>query len=569
MRAHVPSPESSLVPAACTLLLAAALATGAAAQQPARPATPPAVAITPPADRQTAQRLDALKADVAREIDARAGLTARIIDQLYSYGELGFQEVETSRYLVRVLRDSGFAVEEGYAGIPTAFVASWGSGRPVISLGSDIDGLPQTSQWPAIPCRSPVVENAPGHGEGHNSGLAVNITAALALRAVMQRERLTGTIRLWPGVAEEIVGAKAYFVRAGMFRDVDLVLFNHVGSNLGTSWGDQDATGLVSVQFTFEGQSSHAAGAPWRGRSALDAVELMDIGWNFRREHLRLQQRSHYVITEGGDQPNVVPPRATVWYYLREMDYPRIRGMFALADTIARAAAQMSGTRLSSVRIIGSAWPQHFNRVIAETMQANIWRVGLPQWTETDQQFARAVQREVGVPDSGLAARPDSLRAPRRPEEFRGGGSDDIGDVSWTVPTVTLRYPSNIPNLPGHNWANGIAMATPLAHKGAVAGAKVVAMTVLDFALRPALVDSSWSYFRNVQTRTVQYQPLLRPEDRPAIEMNRDVMARFRPQMQRFYYDQARYGSYLEQLGLSYPTPKPEGGSCPVPAAAR
>ena len=545
-----------------TILLALVLLAHAAfAQRPTRRSAGRADSVQ--------SRLDAFKADVAREVDARQRLTQQIVDQVYSFGELGFQEVETSRYLVQMLRDSGFTVVEGVAGIPTAWVASWGSGRPVISLGSDIDDLPETSQWPAIACHSPMVEGAPGHGEGHNSGQAVNITAALAARAILQREHLSGTIRLWPGVAEEIVGTKAHFVRAGLFRDVDLVLFSHVAANLGVSWGDQDATGLISALFTFEGQSAHAAGAPWRGRSALDAVELMDVAWNFRREHLRLQQRSHYVIPEGGDQPNVVPPHASVWYYFREMDYPRIQGLFALGDTIARAAAMMTGTRLASVRILGSAWPQHFNRVIAETMYGNIQRVGLPQWSDADQTLARAVQREVGVPDSGLALRPDSLRAPVPEQARRGGGSDDIGDVSWTVPTVTLRYPSNIPNLPGHNWSNGIAMATPLAHKGATAGAKVMAMTVLDFVLRPALVDSAWSYFRNVQTRTVHYQPLIRPDDRPAVEMNAAVMARFRPAMRRWYFDPARHGSYLEQLGITYPTLRTADGSCPAaPAAA-
>jgi aminobenzoyl-glutamate utilization protein B len=546
-----------------TLALSALPASAALAQR--APARPAAAAARPVAQDP---RLERFKAEVAREIEARQPFTARIIDQLFSYGELGFQEVESSRFLVQLLRDSGFAVEQGIAGIPTAFLASWGSGRPVISLGSDIDGLPQTSQWPGIVCHAEMVPNAPGHGEGHNSGLAVDITAALAVRAVLQREHLPGTIRIWPGVAEEIVGAKAFYVREGMFRDVDLVLFNHVGNNLGTSWGDQDATGLVSVLFSFDGQSAHAAGAPWRGRSALDAVELMDVAWNFRREHLRLQQRSHYVITEGGDQPNVVPPHATVWYYLREMDYPHIQEMFAIADTIARAAAQMTGTRLAATRIIGAAWPQHFNRVIAQAMQVNIERVGLPAWTDADQAMARAVQRLVGEPDSGLAARVDSLRPPPRESERRGGGSDDIGDVSWTVPTVTLRYPSNVPNLPGHNWSNGIAMATPLAHKGATAGAKVLAMTMLDFFLQPALVDSAWGYFRTVQTRTVQYRPLLRPEDRPATWMNAEVMARMRPQMQRFYYDPARFGSYLEQLGVTYPQIPAAGAACPVPAAA-
>jgi aminobenzoyl-glutamate utilization protein B len=515
-------------------------------------------------------RLNALKADVAREVEARRHFTQQMVDQIFSFAELGFQETETSRYLVQVLRDSGFTVEEGVAGIPTAWVASWGSGRPVISLGSDIDDLPETSQWPGIACHSPMIEGAPGHGEGHNSGQAVNVTAALAARAVLQREHLPGTIRLWPGVAEEIVGAKAYYVRAGLFRDVDLVLFTHVGSNLGVSWGDQDATGLVSALFTFEGQSAHAAGAPWRGRSALDAVELMDVAWNFRREHLRLQQRSHYVIPEGGDQPNVVPPHASVWYYFREMDYPHIRALFALGDTIARAAAMMTGTRLASVRILGAAWPQHFNRVIAETMQGNIERVGLPRWSEADQTLAKAVQREVGVPDSGLATRLDSLRPPLPESARRGGGSDDIGDVSWSVPTVTLRFPSNIPNLPGHNWSNAITMATPIAHKGATAGAAVLAMTMLDFVLRPALVDSAWSYFRDVQTKTVRYEPLIRPEDKPATEMNAGVMARFRPAMRRWYYDPSRYATYLEQLGITYPTLRAADGSCPAaPAAAR
>ncbi len=527
--------------------LALAAAIPAAAQQP---------------NARAAERLERYKQEVAREIDARARFTQQLVDQIFSFGELGFRETMSSRFLVQVLRDSGFTVQEGFAGIPTAWVASWGSGRPVISLGSDIDGIPQASQWPAIACHSPMVEGGPGHGEGHNSGLAVNITAALAARAVMQRERIPGTIRIWPGVAEELVGTKAYFVREGMFRDVDLVLFSHVDSRFEVSWGDRDATGLVSVEYTFEGETAHAAGAPWRGRSALDAVELMNVGWNYRREHLRLQQRSHYVVTNGGDQPNVVPRRASVWYYFREMDEPHIRELWAIGDTIAQAAALMTGTRIANVRVLGSAWPQHFNRVIAEAMHANIQRVGLPAWSAQDQELARGLQRELGQPDSGLAVRLDSLRAPLRPDQRRGGGSDDIGDVSWNVPTVTLRFPSNIPGLPGHNWANAIAMATPIAHRGATAGAKAMAMTMLDFALRPELVDSAWAYFRQ-QTRTIRYTPLMRPEDRPAIEMNAGN-ERFRQPQSRFYYDPTRPGTYLEQLGIRYPTLRRADGSCPA-----
>jgi aminobenzoyl-glutamate utilization protein B len=511
---------------------------------------------------QQPARLAALKQEVVRDVEARAQLTQQIVDQIFSFGELGFQETETSRYLVDLLRRNGFTVREGIAGMPTAWLATWGSGKPVISIGSDIDGIPQASQKPGVACRAPLVEGAPGHGEGHNSGLAVNITAALAVKRLMERERLPGTIQIWPGVAEELVGAKAYFVREGLFRDVDLAIFSHVDNNLATSWGDIAGNGLVSVLYSFQGRSAHSAGAPWRGRSALDAVELMNIGWNYRREHLRLQHRSHYVIPDGGDQPNVVPPSASVWYYLRELDYPHIQELFAVADSMARGAALMTGTTLAPVRILGSAWPGHFNRVIAEAMYENIKRVGLPTWSEADQRLARALQRELGVSDSGLATRLDTLRPALRPDERRGGGSDDIGDVSWNLPTATLRFPSNIPGLPGHNWANAIAMATPIAHKGATAGAKVMAMTLLDFLLWPELVQQAWDYFRDVQTKTVKYQPLIRPQDRPATELNQGIMARFRPAMRRFYYDPSKHRTYLEQLGIAYPTVRAPDGSC-------
>jgi aminobenzoyl-glutamate utilization protein B len=508
-------------------------------------------------------RLTTLKREAVRGVEARAQLTQQIVDQIFSFAELGFQEFETSKYLVDLLRKNGFTIEEGIAGIPTAWMASWGSGKPVISLGTDIDDIPQASQTPGVACHRPLVPGAPGHGEGHNAGQAVNITAALAVKELMERERIPGTIRIWPGVAEELVGAKAHYVRAGYFRDVDIVLYAHVGSNLSTGWGDTPGTGLISALFSFEGRSAHSAGQPWRGRSALDAVSLMEVGWQFRREHLRLQHRSHSVIVDGGDQPNVVPPTASIWFYFRELDYPMIQGLFAVGDSIARGAALMTGTRLASIQIRGSAWPGHFNKTIAETMYQNIRQVGQPRWSEADLTLARALQREIGAPDVGLDT---SLAGPPRalPAEMRGiaGFADDIGDISWNVPTAVLSFPSNIPNLPGHNWANAIAMATPIAHKGATAGAKVQAMTLLDFLLRPELVQQAWDYFRNVQTRDVKYQPLIRPEDRPAIDLNADIMAKYRPQMRQFYYDPTRYATYLEQLGIAYPTVRGPDGRC-------
>ena len=503
-----------------------------------------------------------IKADLSGQIDSMKKYAQVMVDSVFSFGELGFQEFETSKYLSNQLEKAGFKVERGVAGMPTQFIATWGEGKPVIALGSDIDDIPQASQKPGVAYHDPIIQGAPGHGEGHNSGVPMNILAAIAIKQVMQREHLRGTIMIWPGVAEELVGSKAHLVKAGVFRNVDIVLFAHVANNLGVSYGPSGASGLVSVEYEFRGESAHAAGAPWRGRSALDAVELMDVGWNFRREHLRLATRIHYVITNGGDQPNVVPPNAAVWYYFREMDYDHIMNLWRIGDNMAKAGALMTDTTWTS-RVLGTAWPGYFNKPIAEAMYENIKKVGLPEWSEADQELARGLQKELHAPVIGLATRVPPLRPPASerneadggpPPEPTGGPSDDIGDISWNVPTVTLRYPANISGGPGHNWANGVAMATPIAHKGVVAGAKVQAMTVLDILLHPDLVDKAWDYFRNVQTKTVKYQSLLRPEDKPAIWLNQKIMEQYRPGMKAFYYDPSKYNTYLDQLGIKYPT---------------
>jgi aminobenzoyl-glutamate utilization protein B len=494
-----------------------------------------------------------LKSSVATDVDGMAKQTQVMIDSVFSFGELGFQEVETAKYLTGILEKEGFKIERGIAGIPTAWIATWGSGKPVIALGSDVDCIPQASQKPGVAYHDPIIEGAPGHGEGHNSGVPLNITAAIAVKRQMERAKLSGTIKLWPGVAEELVAGKAYFVRDGVFKDVDVVLFTHVASNLNVSWGQSSATGLVSVEYTFKGESAHAAGAPWLGRSALDAVELMDIGWNFRREHLRLQQRSHYVITNGGDQPNVVPRVASVWYYFRELDYEHIKQMRETGDAIANGASMMTNTTVSS-RVLGSAWPQHFNRPVAEAMYENIKQVGLPNWSEADQTLAKALQKEIKARVVGLSTELQQLTGPVTDESRMRGGSDDIGDVSWNLPTVTLRYPSNIPGTPGHNWTDAIAMATPIAHKGATAGAKVVAMTLIDLFTKPGLVAEAWKYFREVQTKDTKYQPLISAEDKPQIWLNKKTMDNYREQMRKYYYDPKKYDTYLEQLGIKYPT---------------
>ena len=514
---------------------------GAATAAPARPAASP--------------KLDGYKKEATADIDNMAVFTQQMIDQVFSFGELGFQEFETTKYLTDILKKNGFTIQENLAGIPTAWMASWGSGKPVIALGSDIDDIPQASQKPGVAWHEPMIPGAPGHGEGHNSGMPLNITAALAVKKIMERDHLPGTIKLWPGVAEELLGTKAYYVREGAFKDVDIALFAHVGDAMNVTWGDGMSNGLISVEYMFKGESAHAAGAPWRGKSALDAAALMDIGWQYRREHLRLQQRSHSVYSDGGDQPNVVPPTAAIWYYFRETDYAHIKDMWAIADKMAEGATLMTDTTVTS-RVLGSAWPSHMNKTVAETMHANMETVGMPVWSEADQTLAKALQREVKVPEIGLRTKINDLRGREEipDDDKRGGGSDDIGDVSWNVPTVTLNYPANIAAGPGHNWANAVSMATPIAHKGTTAGAKVQALTVLDLVMRPELVQQAWDYFNNVQTKDHKYIPLLRPEDKPAIWLNKETMDKYRPEMKKYYFDPTKYKTYLEQLGIQYPT---------------
>jgi aminobenzoyl-glutamate utilization protein B len=284
---------------------------------------------------------------------------------------------------------------------------------------------------------------------------------------------------------------------------------------------------------------------------------LMAQAWEFKREHLRPPERSHYVIVDGGDQPNVVPQTATIWFFFREVDYEHVMEMYEAAKRMAEGAALMTDTQIDTIMTIGSAWGRHFNRPVAEVTYRNIQRVGLPAWSEADVALARALQRELGVEEEGLPTEVGELTGPVDLSRSLGGGSDDIGDVSWNMPTVTLRYPANMPGGPGHNWANGIAMATPIAHKGSLAGAKVQALTLLDLLLDGRTVEAAHRYFRDVQSAETTYTPFITPDDRPAIWLNEEIMGRWRERMRPFYYDPTRFDSYLEQLGIEYPTVRP------------
>ena len=503
--------------------------------------------------------IEKLKTQALQSVDGRQKSIQEMVDMVFSFGELGFQEYETSNYLTGILQKNGFAVEKGISGIPTAWFAKCGSGSPVIALGSDIDCIPKASQKPGVAYKAPIVEGAPGHGEGHNSGQAVIIAAALAVKELMQKNNLPGTLVIWPGVAEELVASKAWYIRDGYFKNIDACIFTHVSGDFGSDYGDNGGNGLVSVQFSFEGDAAHAAGAPWRAKSALDAVELMDIGWNFKREHLKPTQRSHYVITDGGDQPNVVPSKASVWYYFRERTYADIKSMFESGIKIANGAAAMTDTKMT-YQILGTAWPGHFNKPMGEAMHNNIMRVGMPKWDEADQQLARAAQKLMEAPAKNQQGEPiNGLNSAIKPIKGSvpfswGGGSDDIADISWNVPTIVLRYPANIPGLKGHHWGDAIAMATPIAHKGCVAGAKATALTLVDLFTKPQLLKEAKQYFTEVQTKDVQYIPFISEKDPAPNHLNKEIMDRYRPEMKKYYYDPSKYKTYLEQLGIQYPT---------------
>jgi len=493
------------------------------------------------------------KQEAVANVDSHAKLVQVMVDTVFSYGEPGFQEFKTGDYLTSILAKNGFKITKGVAGIPTAWTATWGEGGPLIALGSDEDDLRGVSQIPGDPKVEPIVPGAPGHGEGHNSGMPLQVAAALAIKAVMEKHHIKGRLMLWPGIAEELLGTKAFYVRDGLFNGVDACIFTHVSNDFSTSYGPS-SNGMVSIEYTFHGKTAHAAGDPWDGHSALDAVEIMDVAMNFRREHLPLSTRTHYVISNGGGQPNIVPGIASVWYYFRDYTFDRVKALFEIGNKTADAAAMATDTTVEH-KLMGFAAPNFGNKPMAELAMANIQQVGMPKWTADDQAFAKLVQETQQRKVEPLRDKISPMRAPQEERTPTGGGSDDIGDIMWTVPTITIRFPSNIPNMIGHNVTSAMAMATPIAHKGAVAGAKAVAMTVLDLMTTPEELTKAKAYFDTDQKKYDTYKPLVSATDVPAIHVNDDYMRTYRPLMEPYYFDSKKYDTYLDQLGIKYPNP--------------
>lgn len=452
---------------------------------------------------------------------------ARLCDNIFYFAELGMQEFETSGLMMELLQKGGFSIEKNLSGMPTGFVATYGSGKPVVALHTEFDATPASSQKAGVTEPTPIVDGAPGHTEGHNVNGAVMIGAAVAIKQAMDRFGLKGTLKVFGAPGEEQLVSRPYFVRDGYFKDVDVALHDHIGTGFGTVYGLRQYA-LISAEFTFKGQSAHAATAPWNAKDALDAVVLMDLGWDKLREHLEPTQRSHRVITNGGDQPNVIPNKAAIWWFFREATAEKTRALFEKAKRIAEGAAIMTDTSYS-VNVLSAVWPTRANRTLAEVIQANVEQIGMPQWAEGEQKLVCDLQAKVGKKAVGMPTQIMPLK-----ECVQSVSANDSGEVSWVVPTGLITFPSNVPGVSYHHWSAGVSLATSIAHKGAVAGAKAMAASALDLFMDPKLVVTAKETFKE-EIGDTEYRPLLPPDQKPPLELNRDLMERYRPAMREHY----------------------------------
>jgi aminobenzoyl-glutamate utilization protein B len=453
-----------------------------------------------------------------------------ISDRIWSFAELGLQEHKSSGLLAETLEAEGFSVERGLAGMPTCFVATYGSGHPVIGILAEFDALPMISQKPMVAVQDPLVEGAPGHGCGHNVMGSASIAAAIATRYAMEEYGIGGTIKVFGSPSEETVISRPYMIRAGLFDGVDAVIDNHLTPRFGTSYGVQ-GNAVYSALFTFTGRTAHSAGAPWSGRSAMDAVEIMNVAANYLREHLHYTHRLHYVVVQGGEAPNVVPDKASVWYYVRNTD-ERIEDMWNRVVNCAKAAALATDTELSEVRIFTAIHQKHASKSLAELIQVNIEQTGMPQWTEEDHAFARRLQAELGKDTTGMPMEVDSLKAPS--ETFVGGGSTDVGDVSLITPTATVNFPGAVPGAIFHHWSAVACNHGSLAWKGLNAGARAIGTTAIDLLTEQDVLAAIRIEFEEY-SKEHPYKPLIPEDAEPPLDLNRELMEKWRGVMESAY----------------------------------
>ncbi len=460
-------------------------------------------------------------------VDRNAEPIATVGDVLYYFGEPGMQEYESAKYLKETLERIGFKVEVGGAGLPTNVWATWGSGKPVIAIATEMDALPEGSQTPGSIARKPLVDGAPGHMEGHNLMAAAAVGAAHAVKKAMEQFKIPGTVVVSIGPAEEQLMSRPYLVRNRYFKDVDAAIITHVADSMATSYGLTNYA-LIGAKFTFKGRTAHGGVNPWDGKDAVDAVVLMDIGFDKLREHLRPTYRGHRAITIGGVQPNIIPDVGQIWWFIRDATGPWAKQNFDKLVDIGRGAALMTGTTME-MEPFGAAWPTLGNKAIAEAVQKNIEMVGMPNWTEEENQFARELQKSQNQKEIGLPTKVLPL-APGR----QNSSSNDIGDITWVVPTGIVRFPSVVPGIQAHHWSAGITPTMSIGHKGAVAGAKVIAASVLDLLTSAELRAAAKKQF-DEDTKDSKYFSLLPPGAKPPVDLNREMMDKYRPAMRKFY----------------------------------
>ncbi|MBI5688515.1 MAG: amidohydrolase [Verrucomicrobia bacterium] len=446
----------------------------------------------------------ATKSDVLARIDATKAAHDDIALKIWDYAEVGFRETRSSGLLQETLQRAGFRIEAGVAGIPTAFVATAGSGRPVIAILGEFDALPGVSQE-AVPEKKERRGSAAGHACGHHLFGAGSAQAAVAVREWLQSAGRAGTLRYYGTPAEEGGSGKVYMVRAGLFQDVDVVLHWHASDRNQV----QMASSLAnrSGKFRFRGVAAHASGAPERGRSALDGVEAMNHMANLLREHVPDTTRIHYVITRGGEAPNVVPAFAEVYYYVRSPHRQILGDVWARIEDAARGAALGTGTKVEW-EVTGGVYELLPNEALGRVMHTNLNAIGGVTYTPEERAFAakigQSVYGQAPAPEMAAVVTPFNPNPPRE-----GGGSTDVGDVSWVVPTVGVRTATWAPGTPAHSWQAVACGGTSLGLKGMNVAAKTLAATMVDLFSDPAVIARAREEFERRRGAGFKYEPLI------------------------------------------------------------
>jgi len=437
-----------------------------------------------------AQQLSPEKATALAAVEALGPEIMDMSMELWDYAEIALTEHQSAEYLTAILEAEGFTVERGVAGMPTAFVASWGSGAPRVGILAEYDALPNIGNA-KVPRREPL-EGGSIHGQGcgHNLFGAGSIGAAIAIKRTMEEHHIPGTIRLYGTPAEETVVGKVYMAKAGLFDDLDAALDWHPG--LDTAVRNSTGQAMNNFQVEFYGQAAHAAADPWNGRSALDAVEMMNYGANMMREHVRPTTRIHYVIPSAGEAPNVVPEYARVWYYVRDTARAPVDDYYDRLLKIAEGAAMATRTEFK-VTLLTGVHELLLNRPLQEAMQANLELVGEPAFDAATEQFARELQAFLEIEEKGLATEIKPLKDEIEPP---GGGSTDVAEVSWITPEVGLSVTTAAAGIPWHSWAATASHGIEGSVVGAETAAKVLALTGIDILIDAGLLAEAEAFFQ-------------------------------------------------------------------------